>query len=99
MKVKAAVINYAAIRIDDVSSLLSWDDLQSRFYKALQTLTKSDCLYLSRTINITDRQIQRWKAGEVMKVDLYHIFSTIAWVENGKRIEKIDDEDFIPWLN
>jgi|GEM_PF-2717547 len=97
MKVKAAVLGFGGISID--GDVLSWDDLDQRFWASLQSLTHSDMVYLSRTICISVTTLKRWKAGNTQRRDLYNVFKIIEWVENGKITEKIDDEEFIPWLN
>jgi len=100
MKVKAAIISSGAITLDEGAVDVSYEEIQERFWAALQTLTKSDCIYLSRTIGVCPSSIEKWKYGSVFLADiLYKIFSTIEWAENGKITDKIDDEEFIPWLN
>lgn len=99
MRVKAAIINIGAITLEEGTRLLSWDELQERFVRAIRTLTHSDCLYISRTLGVHWYSINNWRDRNIMPRDLHSIFSIIEWVENGKPTEKIDDEEMIPWLN
>jgi len=90
MNVNAAVINGAHI---DVSyQRMHFDEFQLRFWEALKTLTKSDCINLSRTIGASLDTILSWKyARNLQPRDAYHMFAVIRWVEDGKPTERISD--------
>ncbi len=98
MKLKAARISpFLGLYVD--KPFLTAMELGSRFFKALESMSDADALYLARGIGVGHRTIQRWKYEYILPADYELIFQLIIWVENGKPIEKIDDEEFIPWLN
>jgi len=98
MKVKAAVSGNGVITLDD-GVRISYLDLQEIFIKSLRTLTKSDCIYLSRTMGVSERTIRNWRDWNIIPRELSLVFETISWVQSGKCTIKIDDEEMIPWLN
>ncbi len=97
MKVKAALL-YGWMGVNVENGVITFSEIQEMFFRSLQPLTESDCLYLSRTISVCHRSILNWKYSLILPRDAQHIFDVIQWVNSGKPTEKIDDEEFIPWL-
>ncbi len=98
MKLKAALINpWTGIQVGTVH--FTYDELEGRFFKALEILTCFDCTVLSRSLGVASGSVRRWRDTLILPKDPYLMFETIKWVEGGKPVEKIDDEEFIPWLN